>query len=149
VWLDGQAIGFVGELHPKWRQAYELAQAPLVFELALDAILARRMPRFEVVSKFQPVERDIALIVPESTTHAALMSAVHGADTKGLLKDARLFDVYRPQQGTTAMQTGEKSLAVRLVLSGDAATLTDEQIETAVQAVIANLQIALQARMRA
>jgi phenylalanyl-tRNA synthetase beta chain len=148
VSVDGQLIGFVGELHPKWRQAYELAQAPIVFELALSAVLARRMPRFEAVSKFQPVERDIALIVPESTTHAALMAAINAADTSGLLRAANLFDVYRPQQGSTSMQSGEKSLAVRLVLSSDAATLTDEQIESAVQAVIANLQLALQARMR-
>jgi phenylalanyl-tRNA synthetase beta chain len=149
VSVDGQVIGFIGELHPKWRQAYELAQAPVVFELALDAVVKRRTPRFEAVSKFQPVERDIALIVPESTTHAGLMAAIEGADTKGLLKEARLFDVYRPQQGSTAMQSGEKSLAVRLVLSSAAATLTDEQIDAAVQAVIANLQTALHARLRA
>jgi phenylalanyl-tRNA synthetase beta chain len=149
VSVGGQLIGFVGELHPKWRQAYELAQAPVIFELALDAVLVRRMPRFEAVSKFQPVERDIALIVPESTTHAGLMEAINGADTNGLLKEARLFDVYRPQPGSTAMQSGEKSLAVRLVLSSDVATLTDEQIESAVQAVIENLQTELQARMRA
>ena len=149
VVVGGQPIGFVGELHPKWRQTYDLPQAPIVFELALDAVLARHMPRFEAVSKLQPVERDIALIVPESTTHAALMTAINGADTRGLLKEARLFDVYRPQQGSTAMQSGEKGLTVRLVLSSDAATLTDEQIESAVQAVIANLQNALQARMRA
>ena len=147
--VGGQLIGFVGELHPKWRQAYELPQAPIVFELALDAVIARRIPHFESVSKFQPVERDIALIVREGTTHAALMCAIDGADTKGLLKEARLFDVYRPQQVTTAMQSGEKSLAVRLVLSSDAATLTDEQIESAVQAVIANLDTTLQARIRA
>jgi phenylalanyl-tRNA synthetase beta chain len=149
VSVDGQVIGFIGELHPKWRQAYELAQAPVVFELALDAVVKRRTPRFEAVSKFQPVERDIALIVPESTTHAGLMAAIKGADTKGLLKEARLFDVYRPQQGSTAMQSGEKSLAVRLVLSSAAATLTEEQIDAAVQAVIANLQTALHARLRA
>ena len=149
VSVDGQLIGFVGELHPKWRQAYELAQAPVVFELALDAVLARPMLRFQAVSKFQPVERDIALIVPESTTYAALMTAINAADTSGLLKAAGLFDVYRPQQGSANMQRGEKSLAVRLVLSSDAATLTDEQIELAVHAVIVNLQIALQARMRA
>ena len=149
VMVGRQVIGFVGELHPKWRQAYELPQAPIVFELALDAVLARPMPCFDAVSKFQPVERDIALIVPESTTHSALMTAINGADTKGLLKDARLFDVYRPQQGSTAIQSGEKSLAVRLVLSSDAATLTDAEIESAVQAVIANLRNALQARLRA
>ena len=41
VLLGGQAIGFVGELHPRWRQSYELPQAPLLFELDLDAALMR------------------------------------------------------------------------------------------------------------
>ena len=152
VLIDGKTVGFVGELHPKWRQGYELAQAPVLFELELDAVLQRRLPVFVAVSKLQPVERDIAVIVPESTTHAALMTAIHQADTKGLLKGATLFDVYRPQLAhvtPTSMQMGEKSLAVRLVLSSTAATLTDGDIEAAVQAVLANLQAQLQARLRA
>ncbi len=149
VSVNGKAIGFVGELHPKWRQGYELAQAPLLFELELDAVLQRPVPVFEAVSKLQPVERDIAVIVAEGVTHAALMAAIGGAETRGLLKAARLFDVYRPQAGNTGMQQGEKSLAVRLVLSSDAATLTEEDIEAAVQAVLANLQAKLQARLRA
>jgi len=69
--------------------------------------------------------------------------------TKGLLKSATLFDVYRPQQASTSMQLGEKSLAVRLVLTSDTATLTEEEIEATVQAVLANLQLQLQARLRA
>ncbi|MBI2727091.1 MAG: phenylalanine--tRNA ligase subunit beta [Polaromonas sp.] len=149
VSVNGKVIGFVGELHPKWRQGYELAQAPLLFELDLDAVLQRPVPVFEVVSKLQPVERDIAVIVAEGVTHAALMAAIRGADTRGLLKAATLFDVYRPQAANTSMQQGEKSLAVRLVLSSDAATLTEEDIEAAVQAVLANLQAKLQARLRA
>lgn len=149
VSVAGQAIGYVGELHPQWRQGYELAQAPLLFELDLDAVLQRQVPVFKHVSKLQPVERDIAVIVPESVTHAALMAAIHGASTQGLLKGATLFDVYRPQQANAAMQLGEKSLAVRLVLSSDAATLTDEAIEAAVQAVLASLQTQLKARLRA
>jgi len=107
------------------------------------------VPEFKPVSKLQPVERDIAVIVPEGATHAALMAAIHGAATQGLLKDATLFDVYRPQQASASMQLGEKSLAVRLVLSSDTATLTDEEIEAAVQAVLANLQGQLGARLRA
>ncbi len=151
VSIAGKSFGFVGELHPKWRQGYELAQAPLMFELELDAVLQRRVPVFAAVSKLQPVERDIAVIVPESTTHAALMAAIEGADsklTKGRLKSATLFDVYRPQQASSSMQLGEKSLAVRLVLTSDTATLTEEEIEAAVQAVLANLQLELQARLR-
>ena len=149
VWVAGQQIGHVGELHPQWRQGYDLPQAPLVFELTLDAVLARRVPSFRAVSKLQPVERDIAVIVPEKTTHAALMSAIAGADSGGLLKDARLFDVYRPQQATAAMHMGEKSMAVRLVLSSDTATLTDEDIEATVRSILGNLQDALNARVRA
>jgi phenylalanyl-tRNA synthetase beta chain len=149
VAVGGKLIGFVGELHPQWRQAYDLAHAPLMFELELDAVLARRVPAFVAVSKLQPVERDIAVIVAESTTHAALIAAIESADTQGLLRSATLFDVYRPQQANSSLQLGEKSLAVRLVLSSDAATLTDEDIEAAVQAVLSNLQQQVQARLRA
>ena len=145
----GRQIGFVGELHPKWRQAYGLAQAPLLFELELDAVLQRQVPVFKAVSKFQPVERDIAVIVQESIGHAALMSAIHDANTQGLLKKATLFDVYRPQHASLTLQLGEKSLAVRLVLASDAATLTEESIEAAVQEIVAMLQARFQARLRA
>jgi phenylalanyl-tRNA synthetase beta chain len=148
VSVGGRALGFVGELHPKWRQSYELAQAPLLFELALDAVLERPVAFFEPVSKLQPVERDIAVIVPEAVTHAALMAAIHAAPTQGLLKTAVLFDVYRPQQGSTSMQLGEKSLAVRLLLSSETATLTEEAIEAVVQAVVSALQQSLGARLR-
>lgn len=148
VSVGGRELGFVGELHPKWRQGYELAQAPLLFELELDAVLNRPVPVFEPVSKLQPVERDIAVIVPEAVTHAALMAAIHAAATQGLLKSAVLFDVYRPQQGSTSMQMGEKSLAVRLVLLSETATLTEETIEAVVQATVSALQQSLGARLR-
>ena len=145
----GKHIGFVGELHPQWRQGYELAQAPMLFELELDAVLLREVPVFAPVSKLQPVERDIAVIVPEAVTHGALMAAIHGANTQGLLKQATLFDVYRPQAASAHMQMGEKSLAVRLVLSSEGVSLTDAVIDAAVQAVLASLQAQVQARLRA
>ena len=148
VSANGRVVGFVGELHPKWRQAYELAQAPVLFELELDAVLQCRVPVFEPVSKLQPVERDIAVIVPETVTHAALMASVESAATQGLLKSAVLFDIYKPQPGNISLQLGEKSLAVRLVLSSEAATLTEEMIDSVVQAVLLALQARLGARLR-
>ena len=149
VSVAGQSIGFIGELHPQWRQSYGLAQAPLLFELDLDAVLQRQVAVFKTVSKLQAVERDIAVIVRDSVTHAALMAATYHANTQDLLKGATLFDVYRPQQASAGMQLGEKSLAVRLTLSSDVATLTDDDIEAAVQAILASLQSQLQARLRA
>ena len=149
ICVAGKPIGFVGELHPQWRQGYELPQAPLIFELELDAVLQRRVPIYELVSKLQPVERDIAVIVPDSVTHAALMTAALEINTHGLLKSATLFDVYRPQQASAAVQAGEKSLTLRLVLSSDLTTLTEELIEAAVQEVLLNLESRVQARRRA
>ncbi len=148
VSVDGRAIGFVGELHPQWRQAYEIAQAPVLFELELDAVLQRRVPQFSAVSKLQPVERDLAVIVGEHIAHGALMAAIHGAGV-ACLRAATLFDVYKPQQATPNLQIGEKSLAVRLVLSSEDTTLTEAQIEAAVQAVVERLKTELGARLRA
>jgi phenylalanyl-tRNA synthetase beta chain len=148
VWLDGAQIGVLGELHPRWRQQWELPGAPLLFELDLDAVLARRLPAFEVVPRVQPSERDIAVIVADSVTHDDLMSAVRAADTGGLLQGAFLFDVYKPAQAVPGLGANEKSLAVRLTLGRTASTLTDEEIETAVKAVVARMASKLDARLR-
>ncbi|MFM7004367.1 MAG: phenylalanine--tRNA ligase subunit beta [Limnohabitans sp.] len=144
VKLKGQVIGHVGELHPRWRQTWDLQQAPIMFELDLDAVLQRDVPVAQGVARFQAVERDIAVVVAEKVTHAELMSAIHAAPTEGLLKNAVLFDVFRPQ----ATQGIEKSLAVRLTLYSEEATLTDVQIEATVKAVLDHLANQLSARLR-
>jgi phenylalanyl-tRNA synthetase beta chain len=88
-------------------------------------------------------------------THAELMARVWGADSGGLLRNALLFDVYRPkpQKGSDevsgGLAAGEKSLAVRLTLNSADASLTEVQIEAAVQAVVAQLVQHLGARLRA
>jgi phenylalanyl-tRNA synthetase beta chain len=148
VWLDGADIGVIGELHPRWRQSWEFAQAPVLFELDLDAVTARRVALFEPIPKFQPAERDIAVIVADSVTHAALMEAVHTADTGGLLHGALLFDVYKPKAASAGMGLREKSLAVRLTLASGEATLTDEQIDQAVKAVLDSIAARLGGRLR-
>jgi phenylalanyl-tRNA synthetase beta chain len=149
VMLDGKEIGVIGELHPRWKQGYELAQAPILFELDLAAVMQRDLPAAKPLSKYQDVERDIAVIVREGVSHAALMAAIHAAPTHGLLQDALLFDVYRPKDNSVGMESGEKSLAVRLTLARLEATLTEEQIETVVAAVLEQLRTDLGARLRA
>ena len=151
VIVGGKAIGHVGELHPRWRQSYELAQAPMLFELELDPVLVRDLPVFSPVARFQAVERDIAVVVADSVTHMALMSAIWDAPTQGRLRDAQLFDVYRPKvakDSPTDAPISERSLAVRLTLHGDDTTLTEDQIETTVRAIVDKLQQALGARQR-
>ncbi|PUE35709.1 phenylalanine--tRNA ligase subunit beta [Limnohabitans sp. Jir72] len=151
VLLEGVVIGHVGELHPRWRQAWELSSAPVVFELSLEAVTARTVPVSQNVAKHQPVERDIAVIVAESVTHVQLMQAIHAAPTEGLLQGAVLFDIYRPKADAAgaSLTQGEKSLAVRLTLASPDATLTDAQIDAAMNAVLAHLASQVSARLRA
>ena len=153
IFLSDKSIGYLGELHPKWRQSYELSSAPILFELELDAVLQRKVPVFKTVAKHQAVERDIAVMVDEKITHSALMDAVWAAPTMGLLREAMLFDVYRPKHGKETeggeVPRPEKSLAVRLTLNNEEATLTEEQIELTVQSVLGSLVRQLGARLRA
>ncbi|MFV0679224.1 phenylalanine--tRNA ligase subunit beta [Ottowia sp.] len=151
VVLDGQTIGVVGELHPRWRQQWELPHAPVMFELDLDAILQAHVPQAQPLSRQQPAERDIAVVVKESVTHAQLMTAIQAAPTEGLLRHAVLFDIYRPNAGheqAAGMAADDKSLAVRLTLASDDTTLTDERIDAAVQAVLKRLGSDVGARLR-
>lgn len=155
VLVQGQAIGFVGELHPQWRQSWELPLAPVMFELELDAVLQRVVPQFKSVAKHQAVERDLAVVVAERVTHAEVVAAVQAAVPGGMLRSAVLFDVYRPKPLKAGEETpagglapSEKSLAVRLTLGSDEATLTEAEIEAAVQAAVTQLTQRVGARLR-
>lgn len=155
VLVAGRAIGYVGELHPQWRQSWELAQAPVLFELELDAVLQRVVPQFKAVPKHQGAQRDLAVVVSEQVTHAQLMAAIGAAGQGALLRQAVLFDVYRAKPTkageaapTGGLATGEKSLAVRLTLGSDGASLTEAEIDAAVQAVVAQLSAQTGARLR-
>lgn len=154
VWLQGQCIGHIGELHPQWSQTYELSAAPIVFELDLTALLQRKIAQFEPVSKFQAVQRDIAFVVSDQVSHADLMQAIWTTPTEGMLRDVQLFDIYRPKNAehntaeTPIDGANDRSLAVRLTLNSDELTLTDDQIESVTKAIVQKLSLAVGARQR-
>ena len=121
---DGKVIGFVGELHPKWLQKYDLPQVPLVFEIDMAAVLECGKTRYRAVSKFQPVRRDLAFVMPEAMSHNELSAALKGAANK-LVQEISVFDVYRG----TGLPEGMKSVAVKVILQDMENTLTDEAVE--------------------
>ncbi len=151
VLVDGVAVGFVGELHPRWRQEYDLPQAPVVFELDWEAVLQRPLPKAAAVSKYQAVERDVAVIVKDSVSHDQLVAAAMAAQTNGVLHSATVFDVFRSSAKAPAtwLEADEKSVAMRLVLQNDQAALTEEEIENTRQAVLSQLATQVAARLRA
>jgi phenylalanyl-tRNA synthetase beta chain len=147
--LDGVAIGHAGELHPKWRQAYELPAAPLLFELDAAALMVRDLPTYAPVQRQQSIWRDLSVIAGEAVTHEALMQTIAGAPQSGLVKSSRLFDVYRPPATSSDLRPGERSLSIRLELLDDEVTLTDARIDAIVADVLSTLGQRLGVRLRA
>lgn len=129
--VNNVIVGFLGELHPKWLQKYDLPQAPLVFEIDMAAVLEREKTRYQAVSKFQPVRRDLAFVMPETMTHDDLLAALNGATNK-LVQEISVFDVYRG----TGLPEGMKSMAVKVILQDMENTLTDETVEPVIGKLI-------------
>lgn len=129
--LDGRDIGWVGELHPRWQQAYDLPGLSVAFEIDAEALLEVGLPQLDDVSRFPPVTRDIALLVPEKLPHEDILGALEAART-ALVREVRLFDVYRGK----GVPEGQKSLAFRVVMQDTAKTLTDEDADTAMSRLV-------------
>lgn len=131
IQVNGNTVGFMGELHPKWLQKYDLPQAALVFELDMAAVSNTEKAVYHPVSKFQPVRRDLAFVMPESVCHDDLVDALKTV-TNQLIQEISVFDVYRG----TGLSEGMKSIAVKVTLQGFDATLTDAEVESVVAELI-------------
>lgn len=131
VELDGKTVGWLGELHPQWARQADLAHAPVVFELDVDALSAGRLPEVAELSKQPVVVRDLALWVDEAVTAQSMLDTVAAtvaADPQlGVVQDVRLFDVWRdkPRDGEPVT---EKSLAFRFWLQDTAVTLDEARV---------------------
>ncbi|RJX30721.1 MAG: phenylalanine--tRNA ligase subunit beta [Oxalobacter sp.] len=137
VMLEGKAIGVIGELHPRWQQKYELPLAPVVFEVDAVALQERDVPVYREISRFQPVSRDLALVVKQSVPAQSLMDAFlsekGGNPLCNILQAVVLFDEYRGK----GLENDEKSLAFRFTLQDTHKTLQDEAVEAAMAAFVA------------
>ena len=115
-------VGFIGELHPGLQQAYELPQAPVLFELDLDPIRELGLPVPEELSKFPAVQRDLALVVKQSVSAQSLLD-VMAASKQNFVRNIELFDEFKPKAGSSSMADDEKSLAFRVTLLNPNETL--------------------------
>jgi phenylalanyl-tRNA synthetase beta chain len=133
-------LGWLGELHPLVARAWDLTGPVGAFEIDLDAVVELTEGATDVygdVTSFPAVLQDIAVVVPEDVTAAAVVEAVRsgGGD---LLAGEELFDVYRGEQ----VGAGEKSLALRLSFRAADRTLTDEEVaerRAAIEAALAEI----------
>ena len=140
-------IGSVGELHPALQQIYELPQAPVLFELDLEAIQKLSIPQPEELSKFPAVQRDLAVVVKQAVSAQSLMDAM-AASKLAFVKAIELFDEFKPKAGSNSMADDEKSLAFRVTLLNTHETLQDPQIEAVMTALLSALEKKCAARLR-
>jgi phenylalanyl-tRNA synthetase beta chain len=138
----GRRVGSLGELHPELVRALDLTYVPVLFELEFAA-LAAQTPRFREVSRFPHVRRDLAILVDESTPLSAIRERVTLAGSS-LLRDLVVFDEYRGP----GVESGLKSVALGLIFQDNSRTLTDDDTDRIVAAIIADLSGALHAKIR-
>lgn len=129
--LDGEAVGFVGKLHPELLRRFDLRGDAYLFDIALDPLLEAPGFTFLPLSKFPAVRRDLAIVVAESVSLADVERCIHGA-AGAYLRDLQLFDVYRGQ----SIDSDSKSLALGLIFQASSSTLTDDDVDAAIAQVL-------------
>ncbi len=144
--VPGALAGLVGELHPEALATWDLrSERVLVAELAIEGLEAgsRAPARVVPIPRFPGVERDLAVVVAEDVAAGAVAATIEGAAGPEIRR-VELFDVYRG----IPLAAGEKSLACRLVFRAAERTLTEDEVERAVEAVVEAVRAAHGARIR-
>ena len=146
--LDGVNVGFIGELHPRWLQKYDLPQAPVLFEVDAVALQQRVLPRHEEISKFPGATRALSFVVKQSVSAQDLLdtfAAEMQINPAGkIIQAIVLFDEYRGE----GLPGDEKSLAFRFSLQDTQTTLNDDLVEALMKALAASAEQQHGAKLR-
>lgn len=133
--VGGNAIGWLGVLHPRFAEALSLNEEVMLFELSLEPLLSTMVPQYKKISKFPSVRRDLSLLVDNAVTASQLEVAVRDVVSADMLKSFDIFDVYVGE----SIPHGKKSLAIALTLQDGSRTLVDEEINSSIEKIIEKL----------
>ena len=134
-----QPIGYFGQLHPTVEDKLKLNQHAFLFKLDLNEIIAavkESVPRFKHIPQYPEVRRDIAFIINDNVSFDDIQKVIKGAVKQNIFKGSEIFDVYQGEH----VDEGFKSVAFRIKMQDENATLTDEIIEQQMQSVREKLQ---------
>jgi phenylalanyl-tRNA synthetase beta chain len=143
IYLDGKAIGWLGKLHPKWQQHYQLPKTTILFELDLQALQASSVTHYIEVAKFPPVRRDMAILVDDKIAVKEILNAMEQAQLN-YVHDIALFDVYRGK----GIAENKKSLAFLVLMQDTQKTLTDAEIDQVMADLLALVKLKFGAELR-
>jgi len=139
----GRLVGFLGALHPELGKTLGLEQPIYLFELLLTEVVEGCLPKFQELSRFPEVRRDLALIVERDTPAEMILQAIREAAGE-YLTDVTLFDVYCGK----GIDPQRKSLAVGLTWQHPSRTLNDEEVNATTQNILASLEERFNATLR-
>ncbi len=140
---EGDKVGVLGMLHPTLEKKLGFDTQVFLFELDQDSVFKKQIPKFETLSKFPSVRRDMALIVEEKVTTTEVVNCILGCDEK-VIRDVLIFDVYRG----VGVADGYKSIALSLILQDFTQTLKDSEIDAIFSRVLEALKHKISARLR-
>ncbi|MEO9656193.1 phenylalanine--tRNA ligase subunit beta [Marinomonas sp.] len=143
IFIDGEFVGVMGELHPQLSKELGVNQTLYVFDIALSAVLDATLPEYKAVSKFPEVRRDLALLVDRSVPVSALEKVIN-ENAGEAFKDVLVFDVYQGQ----GIDETKKSVALGLTWQHPSHTLSDEEVNNSVDRTVAALTETLGAVVR-
>jgi phenylalanyl-tRNA synthetase beta chain len=145
IHLGKHPLGELGQVLPALARQYDLRDPVFLAELDLDLLLARRAAAktFKPLPQFPAIRRDVALVVPETTTHEAVLQVIRQTRAPHL-ENVELFDVFRGGN----VPEGQKSLAYALTYRSPERTLTDAEVNAAHAKVVEALRTELKATIR-
>lgn len=141
--LDGREVGYVGAIHPELSKTLGLDRPVFVFELILAEVALGKMPKFQELSRFPEVRRDLALLADEGVAATAVLDVIR-ENAGEWLTDLRLFDVYQGK----GIDPHRKSLAVGLTWQHPSRTLNDDEVNAATHKILTSLEERLNATLR-
>ncbi len=134
-----QTVGYFGQIHPILKDKMKFNQEAFIFKVDLDALIAivkETIPRFKHLPQFPEVRRDLAFVINEDVSYDDIQRVIKGGVQQNIFKGSEVFDVYQGEN----IEKGYKSLAVRIYMQDENATLTDEVIDRQMQNVREKLQ---------
>ena len=140
--LNGLSVGWIGALAPSVQKELSLPKC-YMYEVDLDCALKGKVSKYKAFSQYQQAQRDIALVLDEATPVADLVCSIQDLKQTHFI-DVALFDIYTGEN----IDSGKKSVALNLTYQSMEATLSDEEVNTKVEEVLALMQDKFSAVLR-
>lgn len=136
-------IGYLGVLHPNIARVLELKHEVILFELLLDEVQQKVVPKYQPISKYPAIRRDLAFLAKKEISAAQIETIIKQKSGK-LLTDLTIFDVYQSKD----ISVDQKSIALGLTLQDSSRTLNDSEVNELLTEVITSLEEKLGLELR-